>query len=465
MRCNRRIVVWSIPMLLLGGILQSWANNTLGVFIVLAIFGLSAVLLSSIFFANKEEECSAVLLNYSVCILIGGLVQAYSFVSFGEVQSTIDSRTFFGMIAPSPPFVTLANLPAVNAPLAILLWQGVYKLTWFLGLEFGPYTGVQFNALIVGLIAGLVVSIARVLFGSDRIRLNRLVSYMAFCGMFWLFGSVFVRDSILLLFNTIVLWAIVQWLSRSTLSNFIVAIFVSAFAIWAMIYLREESVYMASLCWVVAIILWFKMRRINEVRLLFIVLAPLILVLFSGYISSFWSDAMSDQQRNIEGYAALSASTSSADSLGMRFVVNQSLPIRIVLGSAYMLIFPFPLWSVIVADIGEYQLLKGVAGAFQMAFLPLVISGTIILIRTYNSNPRVAIPMIFICCYLIMNITATSVTSLETRHFGQAIPCFLILSVIPDLRISSHLALVKRIGWIWISILVILHLSWFVLRF
>lgn len=210
----------SVLLVMVGSGLQGYANGTIDAFF-LAFFLLLAGVVVSLVFSSRRPEMRAFLLTYGVCVFVGGLAQQYSLSAFGVLQSTPDAPTFYNELAASPPFTTMADIhPNFNARLAVLMWQQVYAATWWFGFKFGPYTGVMFNALIVGLAGAITVRTAREMFGNDLWRLRRVGTLFACCGMFWLFGAVLIRDCFTLFLNSLVLWALVRWLCSPTLRRF-----------------------------------------------------------------------------------------------------------------------------------------------------------------------------------------------------------------------------------------------------
>ena len=103
--------------------------------------------------------------------------------------------------------------------LAVFVWNRLYMLNITLGLDHGPWVGILFNGLLVGLSAGLTIQIARYVFGSDARRLTLLGNLCASCGMFWLFGAIHLRGSFTLFVNTLLLYGFVRFLALPQMFN------------------------------------------------------------------------------------------------------------------------------------------------------------------------------------------------------------------------------------------------------
>ena len=453
-------------LVLAGSIMQGYANGTADALFVgfaLLVVGFVAV---SLFFPNGGAERRAFLLTYGVSIFVGGLAQWYSFAVFDSPQSatTYDSHTFFNLISPQPPFTTMADMPYVNAPLAVLAWQQVYKVTWALGFAFGQYTGVMFNALVMGLAGSVTVRIARELFGADAWRLRRVGTLFAFSGLFILFGSVLLRDSFTTFLNVFVLWAIVSWLVRQTPRSLLFAVALTCVGGYAMLFLRAQAVLLFGVYGILAFLFWLIAKRLNAARLTVALFALPVLLFSIPYLVNYTTLVQEVQTKGLSGYARQVAETHSEDSLGVRFVINQPLPIRVVLGSGSLMVYPIPLWANLRSGVSEYHLIKAYHGIFQVLVLPLVFAGVLVALRMFRRDRKQAVLLLFLAAYLLIGLEAVVVTSLEQRHFAQFMPAFMILAALPDTREKKVRKRVQTITTWWLAMVVLVHLAWAMMK-
>lgn len=305
-------------LVLAGGALQGYANGTADALFVALVFLLVGYVVVSLVFSRKDSELRAFLLSYAVCVLVGGLAQCYSLVVFGQVQSTTDAvNTFLPAISPCPPWTTIDELnPLANYRLAVVIWQQVYKLGWIFDWDFGPYTGVLFNALIMGLTASLTVATAKELFGNDLWRLRRVGSFFAFCGLFMLFGAVLLRDCFTTFLNAVVLWSLVRWLVRPTGSKLILAIAATGIGAWGMFYLREAASVMFGFFAFLAFVFYILRERTKPVVFIVILVVMSALIIGASYIEDFVAISVEYQNRYEQLYIRISEDQSSKDSLG-----------------------------------------------------------------------------------------------------------------------------------------------------
>ena len=401
--------------------MQAYANDTIcGIFVALFFLciGCAGTMLT---FPGKKHELRAFLLSYTICLFIGGLAQIYSLTFFDDIQSTTDAHTFFNHIAPRPPFTTMAGIQkSLNAPLAVVIWQQVYKFAWFLGIDFGPYIAVMFNALLMGLSGSITVRTARELFGNDPWRLRWVGSLFSLCGLCILFGSILLRDCFTTFLNAVVIWWIVRWISFPKTLNFLIAVAVTSVSVYAMAYLRFEAIILFVVYWFLAIFFRFFKDGFKIGRFLTLYITISFSLFFaSSYYLIYYRYISSIQTETSERYAGIGSLGYQSQSLGMRFVVNQPIPVRMLLGSGYLMIFPIPIWGYLKIGLNDYHLIKGYHALYQLFILPLVFSGFFLTLKRIIKNFRETIPFIFLGAYLIINLLAVVVTSLEQRHFGQ----------------------------------------------
>ena len=453
-------------MVLIGGSMLAHANETLDALIVVILFYVAGFFPLAVFFPGRKPELRAFVLTYGICVLMGGMSQLYSLFNTGDLQSTPDAQMFFSLISASPPFTEMADLPVnFNSPLAVVLWQLLYKGAWSLGLSFGLYTAITLNSFVVAFSGFLTVRIARDLFGNDTRKLHFVGLLFSLCGMFWLFGAIMIRDCFILLINTLVLWALVRWVEFPRSVRLYVAVIggcISGFCMW---YLRKETIYLYGVFFVIALSAWYVRERINAQRLSVICITIAILLVSYSYIEQLIGAAREEQVTNMQRYGETGLASSRSGSLGAQLILVQPMPVRLVVGSVYIVLYPIPLWAYFFSGASEYNILKNCHGIFQVLTIPLFIAALLLLVRNAARDIQAALPYIFLASSFVVSILAVASTSIETRHYGQFLPAYLICMAIPDLRKQSDRSLTFRIAAIWFGIIAVVQVLWAVLRF
>lgn len=473
-RRHSAVLPLSILTVFSGGLLQSYANGTMDAFYTSLLLLLVGACLVSGVLPRKSAELRAFVMSFSLSVLVGGLAQAYALYAFDTPMSTTDANNFFNSILTRPPFHTLEELATAwlgerflgfGAPLAIVIWQRVYHVFALLGFTHGPYIGVQFNALVVGLAGSLTVYTARAMFGDDPWRLRRVAHLYAGCGLFLLFGAVLIRDGFTLFLNLLVFWGLIRWLQHPTVRRYAIALAITAAAGLAMWYLRRNSTYLFGLFHMMALFCWYWRGRRSMGHTLATLSLPLILAFASAFFYQYFSASFDVLTRESENYVELAAKDSLSDSLGMALVVNQPLPIRATLGSGVLLAFPIPLWAYLEAGASEYELIKTWQGLYMIAMLPLALAGFLGVLYNIRRRGEFVSEQVFIALYAAGMLAAVAATSLETRHIGQFLPAFILLAALPDTRQRKERRRVATMRFTWIAILGAVHLAWAGVRY
>lgn len=452
-----------IGMLVLGGAMQAIANGAIEALLVMLFYFLVGRMAVSLVFQNRKPELRAFFLMYAICIFAGGLAQIYSFAVFNQIQTTTDARGFFRQISPQPPFITFETVPYFGTSLALVIWQQFYKLTWWLGFKFGPYTGVMVNALVMGLVASLTVQIARELFGDNAGRLRRVGTLVAANGLFILFGAVLLRDSFTTFFMTLALWSGVRFLVRLNIQSFVIAIVVTAISAWTMQYLREGAYLLIFLYGILAL-LFGLLKRLGVVGIT--VVSLFLIAVFAGgsFFSTYLYEIQTNQTYYLEKYTNWATRTEAADSLGMQFLYNQPLPIRLSTGSVTLMLSPIPLWAFFNLDSSDYHWIKGYNGIYQFFVMPLVFAGFLAAFRIFFRDIKRSWPFMFLVIFLLINAAGVVASSLEQRHFGQFMSAFVVIAAIPDTRDEKANNELRNIRVWWFFAVLLVHILWAVLK-
>jgi hypothetical protein len=276
-----------------------------------------------------------------------------------------------------------------------------------------------------------------------------------------MFGSLLIRDCFVVFVNVAALWGLIHLLKRPSLQRLVLCGLVIALAVLAMNYLRYHAVYLFGALAVIAFVCWFWERRGTLVRLAILTTLFLANVIAYPYVERYVEATQEQFSERTESYLGFSKAQSSTESLGMRFVTAQPLPIRIVLGSFVLLAFPLPIWGQVTRyDLEGYFVLETYEGLFKLYLVPLVLAGLILGYREVRKNPERGGPMLFLMLYAIMGVLMVAATSREGRHLGQFLPGMLIVAALPLRADGANRRLVQRAAILWVASIVLAHLAW-----
>ncbi len=285
-------------------------------------------------------------LVFSIGWLMAGIAAVYANYLSDPMQNFSDSAWFFDLASGNASELSLISIQSITEGAgAVVIWRAVYDSFAMIGFEKGRYLGVLVNVTSVAFSCVFAIKMARLVYGNDASRLNRLILLFSMCGLFWLFAALHVRDGSVLLGVTGLSYVWTRYLAKPEFQNiaFLISATVFAFAFFGLFRAEFLFVPLAMLAAGLATILMFgEFRGIQKLSIYTIALVGSVItgVLFLNFQEMLFSSLTLGYQ----GYLEAAADVSS-DSLGMSLIVNQPILIRLILGSAYVYIFPIPFWS------------------------------------------------------------------------------------------------------------------------
>lgn len=454
-----------IAPIFVGSAALSFINQDIGPAVLAAILLVVGCSVSALISGCRAIETWAYVMTFGTCLLVAAGAQGYAETVFNSPMTTDDAWTFYESVVDSRSDNSLESLSLrINAPLAVIVWQFWYEMAAQLGFSSSPYIGIELNAFIVGLTAALIVKCGREIFGADVARLYGISRLCAACGIFWLFGSLFLRDAFSLLFTTSSFWALLRWLNRpaSPLQLAMISAVLVASGVCSY-YLRVESVLqLAAFTMLAAAVKIYTKAGSTAVR---VIVIPILIsgmgVAASSRSTLTSTDTISHRQ---EQYRELGRETSSENSLGMRMVVTQPLPIRLVGGAIMLIVNPMPMWGSIAPNMMEYNIIKTYQGAYLVWLVPWIAAGILTVTRRCLRNLNNESATLFLVIYALATLGAIAITSLETRHHGQFLGASMLLAVLPGTTQIESRTLTKRVAMSWWLFVIAIHLAWTILK-
>jgi hypothetical protein len=165
-----------------------------------------------------------------------------------------------------------------------------------------------------------------------------------------------------------------------------------------------------------------------------------------------------------QAYSKWSAAGGGSDSLGVAFVTSQPLPIKAIIGSAYMLLMPIPAWGYLQPGLPEYQLIKGFHAVYMLLIIPLLIGGTAHTAKIFLNGKTRNLNYTYIAMYFGATLMSVAITSLETRHLGQFASSMVLLAAIPGISTKTEIASMRRFRILWLITVFAIYVAWAILR-
>jgi hypothetical protein len=297
------------------------------------------------------------------------------------------------------------------------------------------------------------------MYGVDPRREARLLLMLGTCGMLWLFAALHLRDSVVLLAVTLTVYAWVWFLRRGGVLRLcwlggVLAALTATFAV-----LRTEYAFVplvASVIGLMSMAIEPKAFGRRGRRLVAIVVLLIGAVASWGYFGLALDAAVSGGST----YRELVRDEAGQSSLGAQLVVNQPIPIRAVVGSIYLMVFPIPVWIGFASD-SALHLFKSLNAMFFYALLPLLGLAAADLGR--EPMLRTA-DRLFVFGMSIAFIAAIALTSLESRHLGSFLVAVFLLALVPDLGDPTVRRRYLRALLATLTIMLAIHATWLVLK-
>ena len=457
--------VFGVIMLMSGIAAIATANKTIAPIVSVVLFLIIGFFIHLFPGFRDRYARRAFFLMFSVCVLMTGLSQFYAITFFGELQTTIDANNFYTLVSNGLTTEKLTDIH-VSAPLAIKSWQTLYSIYKVVGIENnGPWIGIILNSFTMSLAASLTVQTGRYLFGEDHDRLHLIGTMFAWCGIFWLFGALLLRDAFALLINVIVILVFVRVLSLPNFKNFCTLIFWLFFAIACMYFIRTKVIPLFVVIALLGWLSWSRRSGVVSIANLMLPIATFLLVILlypiiSPFVSSIFEYAGFEKLK----YGTMVGSGAGTDSLGYRLIVSQPLPIRLIAGSFYMVINPIPLWFNFKLQLGEYSWLRGFHGLYMIVIMPGAFVGMGYALKKSMRGGIDAPAICFVLLFMIFNLLAVVLTSLEIRHIGIIVPSIILLAVIPNRKETISKSRIQQVAAIWFGFILVGHIMWALLR-
>ncbi len=457
-----RVNVVTVGMFYLAAIVNAFSYMSLAPILVAAIFFLSIYSLLIVSPLGGLPERRMFCRVFSVGFFMAGIAAIYAnqFQDAGQLFS--DPAGFFNMATSDARGLSMIQIQVAHeGALGIVLWRSVYDFFAALGFEKARYIGTTVNITAVSLTGVIGIKVIRQLFGNDDYRFRRLTLLVSACGLFWLFAGIHLRDSVVLLAVSVLFYAWLTFMMRPDIGLRLGLIIGWSFlGLLFLGFLRGEFVFVPVAMAFAAIIALYLGRI--EPRRRFVVYGLMVLGAFAAMTlyQAYGAELQNVINLRQAGYTDLANAQQSSDSLGMTLIVNQPMPIRLILGSAYLFVFPIPFWSGFQLE-SAYNLFKSVNVIYLYFVSPLLLIAVIQLMQDKKERTPALLFILFLAAGFTVSIAATS---LETRHFGAFLMPILVLSTVPDLR-EFHVWRQYKIFFIlFASGVIVVHALWLILK-
>lgn len=451
-------------MLICGAILLSQVNESFQAALsVLFVLGVSIIITKIL--RIPFYEIRVFYLTFIVCVFGAGLAQYYTVENFGSPIATLDSLKFAQLIK-NNKINTIKELERyVNAPLAVLFWKYLYKIFYAIGIAGKSWLGVLCNTLIVSVSGIITIRIARIIYPENNKVYLLTGTLYAFCGFSVLFGSLLLRDSFALFFNTIIFLFLVRLLKRITLWRFFQAAVVITISAISMGYIRESSLVLVGFIVLLAFFVWIIGSGLSPIKVIFLIFGAAVVFGLWSYLNEGIGAALSAKDSGAEQYSQGAILFSRKESLGVSLIINQPLIIKAIVAPVYLYIFPIPAWGYFSSDLTAYYVIRSYHSFYAIFVMPFLMFGIYRVIRHLFTSLKENKEEVFLVLYFLSMIVVVSLTTLETRHFGQFY--FSSVLICASIRHCSYQQKTPLKTFIFLCYggIVFIHVLWAIVRY
>jgi len=459
----RPAVLWPLTTLcaLTGAMLWVAAYQSLEPLAVAGLAGLAGALIT-LWAADRRASLTTYCLLFAVGLLMAGIGGVYAEILRDTLQLESDAGAFYKLARSDSAGLSIDEIVILTEGVgAVLAWRWVYDTLAAIGLEKGRYIGVAVNVVFVALSGVIASRSCQLLYPGDVARLRRMRLMLAACGLLWLYSSIHLRDASILLLVTVTFHLWLRQLLRPGAASLFNASWQTLLLCLALGLLRQEfalvPLIIASMAQGARVMFAPGAKGSPGVRWLVLMLA---LAAGAGLLLAIVDDLGVAFSRGAEVYGEQVAREAAAGSLGNALIVQQPYPLRAVLGLAYLMLYPIPLWSGLQLD-SVATLMKSFNAVFFYFFAPLlVLAAGHTLVR---SGPHRFIDVFMLAIVLLFGV-GIALTSLESRHFGAFIVPAFCLALRPDLRAGKDRRQYHDVLIVLLSLLGAVHLAWAVLK-
>lgn len=451
-------VLLNVGLLTLGLVLNIVAyKSALPGLAALLFFGLGMAPLALTKCGGKWERRMFVRV-YAIGWVAMGIAGIYAEILNDPFQRYSDAGNFFDLARELTAGQRLEELRTLSeGALSILLWRNVYDVFTYFGFPKERYIGLLVNVVAVAYSAVIGIKMTRHVFGEDDRRFGRLTVIVSSCGLFWLFAGIHLRDATVLLAVSSLAWLWTWTLARPTLGMRFWVLVTGSIVGGALIeMLRDEYAFVPFAMAIAGLAAIIGARRVQRNEVAGLVVA---LILFSALILVGLANRPAISAiltRGYIGYLAGGMEQHGAGSLGMRLIVTQPLPIRVLLGSAYLYVFPIPFWTGFQLE-SAYNLFKSCNALLFYLIVPLL---AMALYHLWCLPHRRSPGLLFLLFSTVGFTIAVAGTSLETRHFGTFLIIIFVFCLEPDLVNRVIWRQYSRITVLFIMAVASIHGAW-----
>ena len=362
-----RIFFLSFIFFLFGIFLSVISYQSLEPALITTLFGIIVSIISLIILKDKEE-----FYFYFFSFLAFVFLQGFAAIFNNALQSIANDEEFFYLSAIGNRQYVDSIVETYDGYGAVSFWAFFYDLFAEVGFSKIPHIGITINIIFMTFSGILIFKTARKIYADENYRANRLFYLYPLNGLILLYALIHLREAFSFFLISLMLFSWISYIKKNTFLNLIGLLLVNSFCFFTYSYIRPEFIltpFALLLCFLVSIVLVGPERN----PFYFKGLKTIALGVFLISLFAIWqSDLINFVDSAYQAYIILNQTLQSSSSLGTTLIVEAPIPIRLILGSIYLYVFPIPFWAELQIN-SLYHIFKFLNLIYFYFFVPLVI--------------------------------------------------------------------------------------------
>lgn len=411
---------------------------------------------------SLRNEFQMLIFLFSFFWMISGVSAIYAELFKDQYQVTSDAANFYTLSSGESDGLELLEIQKLTEGAAVVIvWRKFYNIFHWFGLEKMRYIGVLLNCIFVAAAGFVTIKTAHHIYGRNQKVSNNIVVLFCCCSLFWLYATIHVRDSAILLSISLLCFFWTRYIVCKGIINFIIVMLMSVLGMYVLFYLRAEFILVPVVLFLTYIISVTIFNQYGFTKRIFIYAAFIVVAISVAFFVYTNSSVISLYQEGRDMYKELAGNEiGQGGSLGYSLVVSAPFPLRMVIGPLYMFIFPIPFWSGFFAG-SAYELYVSLNAFFLYTCAPLLFLAVSSIFRKQENRRPVLLFHVLVCLGFCFGV---GLTSLEIRHFGVFWSSLIIVVLLPLLNNKDKNK--RNITFLfYFAAIAFIHTVWAILKF
>jgi len=343
----------------------------------------------------------------------------------------------------------------------IIIMTKVYSMFHNTPIQGLRYIGVSFNNMLVSFSSVIALKICEMLYDRDIFRVYLFKNIIFMSPILWLFATTHLRDALVLFFFAIYLYAWIYLLTRkATVLRLNVLLIINVLSVIVLTLIRNEYLFLVPVLSCLALMVLINRKKGVGMSVMRYVQTLFLLLIIIAVLSYDTINTISGQIFEMYRFYHEAVKVTSNSGLGFVLIVDQVIPIRLMLGFVYIFLHPIPFWA--GSPFTEvYDLFKSLNAIYYYIVAPSIALG----VWTIWKNRQSLSPaLLFVFISFLLLISAVVMTSLETRHIGVFVFLTALIAVSPDYRNILNRYRYKSLLKLMLSSVFIVHMLWIIVK-